>query len=714
MGADWYRVTAWLRDSWSIARDLRDLHRKSPATIVWLMPMTHTHLGYFPETSKPGLPDWQLTREELRLHFWSGIALGVKGFVPYKVLSRPFGLRNGKALVNPLLRPEEPARLLEEMGQLGRDAVTIGPLLLSCRPDVSFKIRIHAGRVSFPAFQGPAVDLGVLKDIKHDRYFLIPWNNDIRQHQSANITLPEMHLAGRHVYNMHTFERFDLDREGRLHVDLAPGGGQIFLLANAEEFADSRQTVLRHRAERDRITAWKRLRIARAQQLDVAAADRLMLQAGDAAKKGNWSAASTFYRQVPAEVDQAEDRFKPAGQPELNSIKQVRAAFGRVAEHLSTTNMQVNTHHRPFGIDLAKTFSQTASPNKYVGPALDEWMEFTRRYYKLQERFRSGRFWDIGTNENSSAELLSLEKRARHNVRAVKQAIEGRLNELRKDIRVALLTPDRSDPQSCQLYSFAYENCHVRWFVPDGENELCDRQSKQFIPEQFDVVWYHQDRLLGEMKNESPDKVLMPELIDTPLLGKMQHFVTESGGGLLLTGIAGLYTLPLEIESIPADHIRQNTPMHKALVFNLLPARGFATHPIYSGFAEDAMPANAVYGWTPLSVVCEYAWENSKPTGQVIARQTDNGLDAAGRRKLTGFDVEAARYRSDSYAPVVKYHPGKGKVLVLGGLSVHMMPGGWRGKPRSSVIHRRRIRKFTLNALTYLASPTQFEPPTGE
>ena len=42
--------------------------------------------------------------------------------------------------------------------------------------------------------------------------------------------------------------------------------------------------------------------------------------------------------------------------------------------------------------------------------------------------------------------------------------------------------------------------------------------------------------------------------------------------------------------------------------------------------------------------------------------------------------------------------------------TVDVMPGGWSGKPKASVINRERIRKLTLNAIEYLASPTRFEP----
>ena len=98
------------------------------------------------------------------------------------------------------------------------------------------------------------------------------------------------------------------------------------------------------------------------------------------------------------------------------------------------------------------------------------------------------------------------------------------------------------------------------------------------------------------------------------------------------------------------------------------------------------------------------------PSGSVLARQTDNGVDAEGRRKYTGFDVEGIRFRSDDYAPVVEYRAGQGKVLVLGGLSVHMMPGWGRTLKARALELRQRIRPFTLNALVYLASPARFEP----
>ena len=145
--------------------------------------------------------------------------------------------------------------------------------------------------------------------------------------------------------------------------------------------------------------------------------------------------------------------------------------------------------------------------------------------------------------------------------------------------------------------------------------------------------------------------------------------------------------------------------MHGALGFQLSPVPEHADHPIFSGFSAEDMPANAVYGWIPQSVISECAWEESAPSGIVLARQTDNGPDAEGRRKLTGFDVEGVRFRGDDYVPVVEYRPGSGKVLVLGGLSVHMRPAWGRAYKASADELRRRIRKLTLNSLQYLAAP---------
>lgn len=154
--------------------------------------------------------------------------------------------------------------------------------------------------------------------------------------------------------------------------------------------------------------------------------------------------------------------------------------------------------------------------------------------------------------------------------------------------------------------------------------------------------------------------------------------------------------------------------MHGALAFELAPAPGYADHPIYAGFKADAMPSNTVYSWIPQSVICECAWEANAPSGLVIGRQFDNGPDAANRRRYTGFDVEAKRFRGDGYSAVVEYRPGHGKVLVLGGLAVHMTPAWGRVSKAPPNELRRRIRKFTLNAIEYLTSPDRFEVPKDQ
>ena len=716
MAADWYRVSQYLRNPWSVARDLREFYAKSAKTVLWLMPMTMAYRDTF-DTTKPGLPDSQMTREELRLHFWSAVALGVKGFAPYKMLSRPFGIRNTKSMLDPLCRPEAPFRLLEEMRDLGRDATTIGPLLIPCRPEPSAAVRVESDTVRFPCFDGPAIDFGLLKDIKHDRYFLIPWNNDVVESQAGRVVLPGELLAGRTVYDMHRLEAIELDG-GALSVGLAPGAGRIFLLAAAEEFRAARTTVLRHRAGRERIAAWKRLRIARAQRVDMGPADELMRRAAEAGTAGDWLQAAALYCRVPIEIDRAEDNPTPLGKAEFTDIKSVRAALERVAERLASTNMLLNTHHRPLGIDLLTRLAWTEFyENPYVGEALREWFGLVRRYYRAQERFRTGAFWDLPMNQHAQFgflnEVRNLERQARRNQEAVERGIAERLSVLRKDIRVALLTPNRTDAVFAQLYSFAYENTHVQWFVPDGGSGLRDRDGLPLKPDEFDVVWFHQARFshaVAQGDTIDPAAVLMPELVAPALRVSMSRYVSEQGHGLLLTGIAGLYTLLLGIETALPDRVLEDHPILGALSFELLPAPGYAEHPVYAGFSAADLPANATYGWIPQSLVSECAWEATQPSGAVLARQMDNGLDAEGRREFTGFDVESARFRGDQYAPVVEYHPGRGKVLVLGGVSVHMMPAWGRTAKARAPELRRRIRMFTLNSLAYLASPTRYRP----
>ena len=166
----------------------------------------------------------------------------------------------------------------------------------------------------------------------------------------------------------------------------------------------------------------------------------------------------------------------------------------------------------------------------------------------------------------------------------------------------------------------------------------------------------------------------------------------------------GLYCLLLDIETTPPDRVRQYGRLKESTPLKLVPAPGFAEHPIFAGLEASKgiyTNSNDTFVGRPTSLLVECAWDKATPAGVVLAGQ-----------------VDSVNLRSRQYAAVVEYRPGKGKVLVLGGLAVNMNPGfghefRYRLKLKGiwPIELRGRIRTLALNALCYLASPEPFKPP---
>ena len=698
---DWYPTWDCSRDSWSIARNLRQLRQQSPNCIFWFIPLANAYSAH--ELTKPGLRDPRPSRAELRLQFWQAVALGCKGFFYYSTGHRMAWAGSEGSLLNVVLRPETGNDLMGELRELGQDITAIGPLLLACRADLSPDVNVACGRVRFPEFEGPAIDVGLLRDTTHDRCFLVPWNNDIRRAQSGRLHLPAELLQGREVYRLRDLEKAALDGKGTLAVSLPSGGGDVFLLGSPKAFAACRDTILRHRASRARVHAWMKYRIVKANDGDLGEADRLLAAAGTAERARQWAKAHQLYTDVVSAVEQARRASLPC------QWLHTPDTLGTVATYLSRTDELLSGYRRVLGLTQRARLVRDLYKNPHVGKAIQEWVFLTQcyvdaqahwrlgemggHYYHHGKRFRGGRlFWGDF--------VPMLRDKALANFRAVKAAVEARLKEVRRPFRVALVTPVRDEMESILLYSWLLETCHVWWIAPrpgegTGKRRLVDRKGKAFDPGRYDVVWVHQLRYAHppvQGKQVDPNAALMPELTDRATLKAVRAFV-KGGGGLLLSGVAGLYTMPLGVEKVSPDRLDENSYQPRFNKIGLKGAPGSSKHPILAGLPKDGFHTNGntfVRG----NLIAECVWESRTPTGLTVANEL--GIDG----------------RADTSAAIVEYRHGSGKIVVLGGRACDQTPGMsyWKPGENDRIGFRTLVRRLTLNALAYLAGKGQYKP----
>ena len=200
----------------------------------------------------------------------------------------------------------------------------------------------------------------------------------------------------------------------------------------------------------------------------------------------------------------------------------------------------------------------------------------------------------------------------------------------------------------------------------------------------------------------------MPSILKPAFMKKLKGFV-ENGGGLLLTGMAGLYVEPLGLETHRPDRVASMRPVRGSMGVGVVPAPGFADHPVFARFKTLGLRGDEGFFTSGGGECCELAWKKGQPTGRVVASLRD-----------------AAYGIVSEHAVVVEYALGKGKVVVMDGQTIDMTPNrgyaiplrpsdkeGWFPDPirhRSKFGFRARNRTLALDALSYLAGKDRFQP----
>jgi hypothetical protein len=684
---DLYYCSDNARSSWMIPEQVRWLAKNKPGRLFWLMPLTCSWTVH--EPTLPDLPDSRTLRSELRLQCWSALALGTKGFYFFQQGEWCFSWGEAQDGVFDVVKRENDhharQNLAAELREIGRDFTTIGPSLLTAYPALEPGIPIDCGKVRFPNFRGPAVDCGLLRDPRAGRDFLVPWNNDVDHEQAATLTVPaELLGPGRAVYDLHSLEPVALGPGGTLPVTLPPGGGRVYLLGDDAAFAAVQDDILRQRVRPERVKArvLVRRRAAWPKTLSFAKADELIVKARAAEKAADWRTAAAAYGDAVAEMR----RQSPlAG---IEAILEQAGGFLSQGDDLLRTHGQAlfnirSQSYRGYG-HIDQMFG-----NLPIRQEIGQWVALAAAYVSMRQTLHSGNVnWDRLDKVKAAARRLAVDAEA--NVAALRGKFAQRIKDVRRPYRVAYVTSDRDGIEEIRTYAWAYRTFRVKWIAPDDSGMLRDMAGRDFDPAEYDVVWIHQlasRQPPTEEVRADPAAVLLESLLEPAMKDAIGGFVAR-GGGLLLTGVAGLYTLPLGVETVPPDRFQENGSGLVGFRQGIMPVAGVEKHPALAHLPPQGILTNGggtLPGWC---AVTECVWATRPPSGKVLAH-------------LMGEKGERV-----PWAAIVEYPLQRGTIMVMGGMCCSLTPGLTGGGPDVP-------RQMTLDAIGYLAEPERFAVPRG-
>jgi len=201
-----------------------------------------------------------------------------------------------------------------------------------------------------------------------------------------------------------------------------------------------------------------------------------------------------------------------------------------------------------------------------------------------------------------------------------------------------------------------------------------------------------------------PMQALMPELVNEQTVQAMKEYVNH-GGGLLLTGISGLYAMVLGVEETMPNSIRENSYITPVLAAGIASADGFEQHPVFKNLPAEGFFTTCNFPYRNLLTEC--AWKARVPSGSVIANEFVE-------YKKGDDPNNGSRNRIGEYAAIVEYSHGKGKIMVLGGRSCDFTPLAPYPGEHSDFLRKRgrgtlrdQMRKLMLNALIYCTGPSE-------
>lgn len=251
-------------EPWAIAETLQTHLPLMRGQQFWLTAPTFVYAS--------DAPEW-CTSPQLRMMLNSTLANGARGWLSYTYHNTPVWVdgHHERSLTGPFLTFSD---LWAELGNRVERLAVLSPLFLSARPvlrpehlNLSFnfqknpksRLQKNIEGISVSWLQGP------------DYFLLYIINNDTYQVTSLNLSLPDNLPDGLEVYETTALARLRSWEASahRLHFEMFPGQGRVFLIAQPSVCAFWREEIARRILMADQRQARVDLELARQYRLDL-------------------------------------------------------------------------------------------------------------------------------------------------------------------------------------------------------------------------------------------------------------------------------------------------------------------------------------------------------------------------------------------------------------------------------------------------------------
>lgn len=626
--SDHYCVTPpWGRDPWAYGDiAIANFRKVDPDALEW--PIVQA----FAYPTMPTIP-------ELRVMVFHTVACGAKGM---------FFFTAGQAYV-PWITGLwqtvgsawfDEGSMYAEIGRIGAHLTSAGPLLIPRRldPDYPAEVQTPSFRAPVrrwlrpdPELTKPAIHVGAFTGDDFD--VLVVHNDDPWAEQGGQITITG---RGTHVYDLLDLRPVPLAaRRGQavtFTVRFAPGDGRLYLVGDDRGFAQARQTVLRHRYDRERLLLSLDVEVAVRSAVAVAAAQESLLRAESLAGAGEFEGALAAVMRGRGRLSSAEAAS--------TGYSRTRAALDATRKDFSAISDWLRVH---------PDFVTGGQADSYLVSLAERATESLRTFGALENELRAGH-----PNPEDAAALQA-------GVAALRNRIARFRPQGLQKYRIALLQPGDTGPDSLALRDWLqmiYRTVEI--LRPDASGRLVTGEGRVRSLESYDVAWIHLgDRSWPVEATYSGTARVRPDALSPAAVRAIQAYVT-SGGGLVLSGLGAALLDDLGYERVaPNDaywgvlavpggaEMAWNHAGPSAAALGLRPLH--PEHPLFHDLDANGF---AVWDWDPTEMVARAVWRKpSWPTGGTV---------------LAGYWCEGSR-APDEFAAVVEYtRPGEGKVLALG------------------------------------------------
>ncbi|MDD5704964.1 MAG: hypothetical protein PHR35_03505 [Kiritimatiellae bacterium] len=727
------------REKWKTRDQFLEYYRTSPQTVVWNDVLTST---YEDEPTLPGWPDGKPTAGEMRLAYWQSLAGGAKGFVSYLYRMRPSWWLGDRGFFNAVGR-EIKNDGLGIMRETGRELTAIGPLLLSTRPseDDIPKVQFECDALNYVAYRGPALGCGVLLDRIAPRRYVVVYNNNVDAGASGRMTVPAAWLEGGALYDLHTFDPVPMAVASNTFsvAPLRPGEGRIMLAAAPGEFEVCRRAILKHRISNELIRLDIRLRelqpLAESGTLPARDAERVRESVAQLAR--GIEEVRRALAGAEAKPDALDARVR-----ELSAQAEAARTAGTVGE---ANRLFVSIEGAVGALDdliechTWELFGCTAlSRTYYLQVPMHQRLMY--RYHDLLGKYFAARnvYWRGLVNREL---LFLLENHARDAEKLIedcRMAIRESLQAQRRKTRVLYLSSSPPPLETIETYAWLYKNfpASLGFVQPDGR--VFGRDGRALALEDADVIWMHAVRAATALPAEGvrPEQALPASWLAPDFVAALKVHLSK-GRGLLLSGLAAMEVLPLEIETAAPDVVRELAPPTRATLEGFAACPGYRRHPLFEGVDAAATWVTSTNLETTLGAgpSASAPWSQALgPHGTgTLVRFDPNGFYSTAAHPRTDYVSEctwgatavcgrvvARPYRGKAATPdartgLIEYDGpgGRGKVLVAGASAFDLSPGTSYA-PRFHPMWKRFVRGLAYNMLCYLGGSDRFAPNATE